>query len=600
MGTLHFLFLLGLFFSSTFDKSLTHLKGENVMSEKSEIMKQLKDIKLTKLRIKMDLSTLNMIIKFIYKASVLRTRKSLKNIKTLMENLDMSIYEESSNSQELLNRIWIIETSLRGNLDEGLTSNDMMKKYCYDSPDCTDYIKEIMQSVIDDSPSITYDESKYLVKQIDDRLNFGYTITLKDIITQLFELLDESDSRSYKGIQEDLYQIATSIIAIKRNSTSIGSEETFSLSNDVFQTVVSDALDRLKDRNRIFVTGIRRWNTILSPGYMSKRLYTYLAFPGGGKSQILLKSALDIRKYNTFVKPKNPDKRPAVLFITMENSIEETVERIFNMTSSSDDIRNFTTRQVIKKLKSEGGLALTDKNNIDIIIRYFDNRSIDTNDLYGIIQDLEDEGIEVVTLILDYLKRIRPAEKGLSEKEELKNITNELKSLANYFDIPVITAQQLNRVAASVVDAAIQARKEDVTRLVGRDGVAGAWEIIENSDVVIIINQETKIDTGENYMTFKLLKRRYRSSETSEKLRKLEYFNHPYDPDNGIRLIDDLEAPKSISLTSLATQFAGAEDASKRGKKHAVDREIKEDKKTKEKSGYNVEFEPFDFGNHNY
>ena len=40
-------------------------------------------------------------------------------------------------------------------------------------------------------------------------------------------------------------------------------------------------------------------------------------------------------------------------------------------------------------------------------------------------------------LILDYVKRIRPAEKGESEKIELKNITNELKSLANCFDIPV-------------------------------------------------------------------------------------------------------------------------------------------------------------------
>ena len=40
-----------------------------------------------------------------------------------------------------------------------------------------------------------------------------------------------------------------------------------------------------------------------------------------------------------------------------------------------------------------------------------------------------------------------------------------------------MTAQQLNRVAASVVDAALQAKKEDVTRLVGRDGIAGAWEI---------------------------------------------------------------------------------------------------------------------------
>lgn len=570
------------------------------MSEKTDIMKRIKDIKLSKLKIKMDITTLNMIIKFIYKKSVLRTKKSLKNIKTLMENLDMSVYEDDPNSVEVENRIWIIHNSLVAHLNEGLVSNDMMKRYCYDDPECNDYIKEIMHEVIDESTPITYDESKYLIKQVDDRLNFGYTITLKEVIGELFDLLDESDSRSYRGIQEDLYQIATAVIGIKRNSTSLGSEETFSLQDDIFQTVVSDALDRLKDRNRIFITGIRRWNTILSPGYMSKRLYTYLAFPGGGKSQILLKSAIDIRKYNTYVKPKNPDKRPAVLFITMENSIEETVERIFNMTSSSDDIRNYTQKQVIKMLKTTGCLTLTEKNNIDIIIRYYDNRSIDTNDLYGIIQDLDDEGIEVVTLILDYLKRIRPAEKAMSEKEELKNITNELKSLANYFDIPVITAQQLNRVAASVVDAAIQARKEDVTRLVGRDGVAGAWEIIENSDVVIIINQEEKVDTGDRYMTFKLLKRRYRSSETTEKLRKLDYFNHPYDKENEIRLVDDLEAPKSISLTSLSTQFTGVEDNTKRGKKHAIDRDEKESKKVKEKSGYNVEFEPFDFGNHNY
>ena len=40
-----------------------------------------------------------------------------------------------------------------------------------------------------------------------------------------------------------------------------------------------------------------------------------------------------------------------------------------------------------------------------------------------------------------------------------------------------ISAQQLNRNASSVVDAALQAKKEDVTRLVGRDGIAGAWEI---------------------------------------------------------------------------------------------------------------------------
>ena len=96
---------------------------------------------------------------------------------------------------------------------------------------------------------------------------------------------------------------------------------------------------------------------------------------------------------------------------------------------------------------------------------------------------------------------------------------------------------------------------------------------IENSDWVCILNQETKADTEELFMTFKLLKRRYRSSEESEKMRRLEYFNHPYEPENTICLIDDVNLPKSLSLYSLATQFnpAGGNEQ-KRGKKNAVDR----------------------------
>ena len=46
---------------------------------------------------------------------------------------------------------------------------------------------------------------------------------------------------------------------------------------------------------------------------------------------------------------------------------------------------------------------------------------------------------------------------------------------------------------------------------------------LENSDWTCIINPETKMDTGELYMTFKLLKRRYRSTETDDHLRRLDY-----------------------------------------------------------------------------
>lgn len=130
------------------------------------------------------------------------------------------------------------------------------------------------------------------------------------------------------------------------------------------------------------------------------------------------------------------------------------MERLFNMNVCPDDIRGFTPKQVIKMMKEQGGFTLTEDNDVDIVIKYFDNRSIDTMYLYTIIDDLADQNKEVVCLILDYIKRIKPAEYAKDEKEELKNITNELKTLANEYDIPCITAHQLNRAGASAVNIA--------------------------------------------------------------------------------------------------------------------------------------------------
>lgn len=550
-------------------------------------IQNINNIRLQKIKLKMDLTLLDSIIAFIYKESVLRTRKSLNNTYKLFQIIDLSIYEKNEDAKA---RIWVIMKSLEAKLIKGFENNNSIKQYCKDDIESTVLTDQIIDNI--DKLKLSYDETKYLIKAIDDRLQYGYTLTLKETYQEILDRIDDGDFKSYKSVSEDLYDIASSVINMKRNIDSLDSDTTFSLKEDLFENVITEAVQKLKDKNRVFITGIRRLNTILSPGYQSKRLYTYLAFPGGGKSQILLKAALDIKKYNPDIMPKDTSKIPTVLLITMENDIDETVERIFNMRVSSEDIRNYTPKQVIRKLKDDGEMTLTDKNNIDIVIKYFPNRSIDTNDLYRIIKDLYDEGSEVIALVLDYLKRIKPAEKAPTEKEELKNITNELKTLAKKLDIPVITAQQLNRTAASVVDAAIQNKKEDVTRLVGRDGIAGAWEIIENSDVVIIINQEVKSDTKEVFLTFKLLKRRYRSSEDDEKLKRLDYFNHPYESGNTIKLVDDIDLPKSISLYSLSTQFMSLEETGKRKGSGAIERENRD-------SQIQLEFEPFDFNKHN-
>lgn len=532
-------------------------------------------IKKTKVTLVLDYLTCESILAFIYKDSVLRTRKALTNIRKMFDRMEMSSYEGKPEIQSI---IWVIQKTLEARLEAGFENESSIITYCKESPELDPVKEKILERIGEIKEKINYEESRRLLQSIDLRLQYCDFIPYRHQMIEVLENMNDSDYKTFKDNSESMYDMATDIINIKRAKRSAASDVTFSLRDEEFENSVTDSVTSLKERTNCLRTPYKMLNVILGGGYMDKRLYVYLAFPGKGKSTILLETALGIKKYNMGIRTKDPAKRPTVLFITLENAIDETLERIFNMTVSNDDICNYTPKQVIKKLREEGHLRLTEQDNIDIVIQYYDNCEIDTNDLYGIINDLEDDGAEVISVFIDYLKRMRPAQKGANEKEDLKNLTNELKTLAKNLRLSVVTAQQLNRTSSTVVDSALQANKEDVTRLVGRDGVGSAWEIVENSDWLCVVNPEVKQDTGELYLTLKLLKRRYRSKENEDKMRRLDYFNQPFVPGSEIRLIEDADEVKTVALTSLANTFEGFEDTTKRGPKNAVDR--KEMKKT--------------------
>lgn len=136
----------------------------------------------------------------------------------------------------------------------------------------------------------------------------------------------------------------------------------------------------------------------------------------------------------------------------------------------------------------------------------------------------------------------------------------------------------------------MQAKKEDLAQLIGRDGVAGAWELLENADWVCVLNQEVKKSTDELFMTFKLLKRRYRSADDDANMRRLTYFNQPYEPGNEIRLIDDVGMAKPLFVQSLAGDLSSLEDK-KRGTHNATNRE---ERKAATQIIQTMDFDPFD------
>lgn len=83
-----------------------------------------------------------------------------------------------------------------------------------------------------------------------------------------------------------------------------------------------------------------------------------------------------------------------------------------------------------------------------------------------------------------------------------------------------------------------------------------------------------KVDTNQLFMTFKLIKRRYRSTEEDENLRRLEYFNHPYEPGNDVKLMDDINLDKPLSVALLGSDL-DVREQDKRGQKNAMNRESK-------------------------
>lgn len=422
-----------------------------------------------KISIKFDIETLDMIIAFLFTDSRLINRGSLINIKNLFDIIDDRAYKSDS---ALMSRVEYIRKALHGRLEINIENVTVLFNYCRDNK-----IEDI--SIIEDAIKtlkLNSSEIKYINTMVADRLRYAFIYKYKDNLLDIIERVEMGDFNSLKDINNEF---KTTIGSFANDIRKVESREltelTFDLTSDNFYEVVKYVVDKLSVPSNKLNLGIQALNDMMNGGPENGRVYLFLGLAGGFKSGVLLSIANWIKRYNKNYQTKDPNKRPAVLFITQENTLEETVERLFNMTVCADDIRGFKPEDVIHKLRTEGGFTLTDESNVDIIIQYYPNKSINTGSLYSIIGDLEDNGVEVIALIHDYVKRIRPVEQTSEIRFALGAVIDEFKVLAQQKDIPVITASQLNKDAAKTVDSAVEGNKSDIIRLLGRSNVGESW-----------------------------------------------------------------------------------------------------------------------------
>lgn len=509
-----------------------------------------------KIKIKFDVPLLNSLIKYLRCEYV--SQSSLSQLRKFMKFVDIDSYEYE---EAIYPRLKTLDILTKAIIDDGIRDESLLRSYLEDQYPTG---IQIIEQVGFDRNQLSSTECDYIANAIRIRVQ---TIAINLKKAELLETLDKLDANSFKPAYAELVekvrrQMTELIGELQQNDSDQGLMKEFAFSMNDAAALIDKIVKKAKRPASILQTGIRQLNSILSPGFQSGRMYCFLGGSGKFKSGTLLNIAEQIRRFNPQIPAYENGLRKCILFITLENSIEETVERIYDMyCETNGNMRDDDTQQVIDALRKNGGYEFTATSGIDIFMKYAGNLEINTGEIHVYIKELREKGYMPICIILDYIKRIDSVHNSNGdERVRMSFVAKELKSIAQYYEIPMITAMQLNREGNSIIDAAMRESKQDVARFVGSSSIGNAWDIIEDSDWVCLINPEIQISTGMKFLTFKRLKIRGKSETTENGATPIDYFNHPFEVDRGIRLQTDVDKDHGVSLMSLATDLETIEE----------------------------------------
>lgn len=470
--------------------------------------------------INLDMRTLDIMCRALVTDTQIIRRGQLINLRNLIYLLNPSIYENDIEKRE---KIIFIKKGIEARLDYNLTSPHMILSHIngsiIDTVNLSDY-QDLSSAEINWMNNMVSEALKYthVYNNVDKLMDICTKIRSKDY-TSKSEVVSEFE-RAINNIQNDF----------RRAKNETQTESVFSLQDGYFEDTMYDTYNTLNSPRRKLVTGMQGMNELLGGGFENGRCYVYFGLPGEGKSTIILNMIYQIKKYNRDYKTKDPTKRPCIVLLTMENTVTESVERLFGMATGRSSMTDYEPENVIRMLREEGELYLNDSSPIDIIIKFKPSNSVDTSYLYTLTEDLEDQGLEVIALFQDYIGRIRSTERLQDTRLEYGMIVDEFKTFAEIKDIPIITVAQLNRDASKHIDEGRKASKSDLVRLIGRSNISESMLILNNIDAGFLIAPETT-STNERFLGVQRIKIRYNAGNR-------EFVYLPFSK-NTLKLLED-------------------------------------------------------------
>lgn len=462
--------------------------------------------------INLDNKILEMMCKMLVTNNQTVRRSQLLNLKNFIYGINPDTYLNDPDKSKYIS---FIKKGLEGRLDFNLT-------------DPYTIIRHINGGILDDGVvdidnfgGLSGEDINWLNNAISETLKYAYIYNATD---QLIDICTRFKTASYGSKESIVRDFESAINQVQNNfrkaRNETHTEVTFSLADGDFEDCICDTYNQLASPRRKLITGMQGMNELLGGGFECGRCYVFFGLPGEGKSTTLLNLVYQIKKYNVDYKPKDPTKVPCIVLLTMENTVTESVERLFGISTGRSNMIDFDVRDVIEMMKKDGGLFLDNASPINIIIKFVPTNSVDTSYLYTFTEDLEDQGYEVIAFVQDYIGRIRSTERYQDTRLEYGAVADEFKTFAEIKDIPVITASQLNRDASKHIDEGRKNNKADLVRFLGRSNISESMLILNNIDAGYVIAPEVTQE-GERYLGIQRIKIRYRAGD-------MEYAYLPY------------------------------------------------------------------------
>ena len=390
------------------------------------------------------------------------------------------------------------------------------------------------------------DEVHYVEFTVGEMHNHLYLNSHLGTLKLLWDTYEASDFRAKRSVLQNIRKSAEDLLTqFRKNDVSRDSSDTLFRLSDM-ENGIFDIHKQVTSPTFKLITGMQGLNAMLGGGFEAGNVYSFFGLPGEGKTVTLENLLAQLWKHNRGYQCRDKTKRPCIVLLTMENFVRQTVCALFHILTKGKNMRDCETAEeaIAEFKKNSFEFRFDDENAIEIVIKFKPINSVTTDYLYQLADNLNDEGYEVIALLQDYVKRILPVMHTGDPYQDLGNVINDFKTFATLRSIPVITASQLNREAAKMIDEGRNANKNDLIKKLGRANIGESARIDENLDGTFIITPEISSE-GIKYMGIKLTKHRY------EIYTKVCSIYQPFYPDAEIAMVEDLNESQPVYKESL-------------------------------------------------